>query len=188
MKNLDADTPFNLSGKLLVAHPGLLDPNFVKTVILVSAHSDSDGALGVVINRPTGQTLGDLRDEFRIGPLADVPVYFGGPVNEDQMILAAWRWVPEDGIFRLYFGISPEKAESMLFSEPGIQLRGFAGYSGWSGGQLEGELAENAWIVSPIDGALIDDREGVALWREIVGSHGPELAFLADVPEDPSLN
>ncbi len=176
-----------LSGTLLIAHPGLLDPNFRRTVVLISAHSGKDGALGVVLNRPMGKTLGDQKAEFTSGPLANVPLYYGGPVNSDEMILAAWNW-ENDKVFRLYFGISREKASEMMQSDPGTDLRAFIGYAGWSGGQLESELKQNAWVVCPVEANALAREGGEPLWRHILSRVKPELAFLANTPEDPSRN
>lgn len=178
----------NLSGTLLIAHPALRDPHFRHSVVLISAHSPEDGSLGVVINRPLGKTLGEQSIDFSFGPLADVPIYQGGPVQEDQMLLAAWHWEPEQSIFRMYFGISEEKAAELVTSVSGVQVRAFLGYSGWSQGQLESERESNAWLVSPISDTSIQDIEGDELWREYIGRIQPELLFLGQLPEDPSLN
>src|SRR5471032_3363970 len=121
----------SLAGSLLLAHPALSDPNFRHTVILMSAHN-SEGAMGVVLNRPFGQRLGELNGEFSLGPLASVPVFRGGPVQTEQLVLAAWQ--THDEGFKLYFGIEPEKA-AQLATEEGMHLRAFLGYSGWTGGQ-----------------------------------------------------
>src|SRR3954469_11144112 len=92
--------PKSLAGSLLLAHPSLRDPNFRRTVILMSVHNP-EGAMGVVLNRPTSRRLGEINDEFSVGPLASVPVFEGGPVETEQVILAAWQ-AHEDG-FKLYF-------------------------------------------------------------------------------------
>ena len=68
----------NYSGSLLISHPRLLDPNFRRTVVLLSAHSREDGAVGVILNRPTNKVLGEIEDEFAFGSLARVPIYLGG--------------------------------------------------------------------------------------------------------------
>lgn len=178
----------SLSGSLLIAHPALQDPNFRRAVVLLSAHSNEEGALGVVLNRPLGQTLGELKAEFAISPLADVPLYIGGPVNQDQMILTAWKWKESEGEFQLFFGLTPEKAESLRLTEPGVDLRGYLGYSGWGEGQLEGEVGESAWVVAPIVAPAIQELTGDRLWRSILTHVSPELRFLADLPDDPSVN
>ena len=102
----------NLAGSLLLAHPAMRDPNFRRAVVLLSAHGD-DGAMGVVLNRPLGKQLGDLNAQFAASPLAGVPVYQGGPVQTEQLILAAWQPEPLETGFRFYFGIDVDKAETL---------------------------------------------------------------------------
>ncbi len=184
----ESDTHENLSGSLLVSHPGLVDPNFRRTVVLISAHSDDEGALGVVINRPLGKSLGELKGEFAFSPLSDVPVYSGGPVNQKNLILAAWKWVEETGVFKLYFGLSTDKAQVMLANEPDLDIRGFLGYAGWTQGQIESELKQDAWVVSPIDGGAIQNSKEKELWKLILLKVLPDMKFLAEAPDDPSVN
>ena len=187
MKDNDEEMQ-NLSGSLLIAHPKLQGPNFSKSVILLSVHSKDDGALGVVLNQPMGKTLGDLDEKFKLGPLADVPIYKGGPVSPDQMILSAWQCQPESGLFKLYFGITEEKAREIRESEPDAEIRGFLGYAGWSGGQLEIELEQDSWVVSSVDTDVLGAKDGATLWRYIINDAEPSLGFLADAPDDPTLN
>ncbi len=183
-----SDKTENLSGSLLISHPGLLDPNFKKTVVLISAHSDDEGALGVVINRPIGKSLGEMKAEFAYSPLSEVPVFNGGPVSRQNLILAAWKWVEETGIFKLYFGISADKAQIMMANEPDLVVRGFLGYAGWTRGQIESEVKQDAWVVSPIDGQVLDSSMGKELWKNILLKILPEMKFLAEAPDDPSVN
>ena len=110
--------------------------------------------MGVVLNRPLGKRLGELSGEFALSPLASVPLFSGGPVKTDQLVLSAWQ-TRVDG-FRLHFGIEPEKALQLL-SEEGTHVRGFLGYSGWSAGQLEDELSRNGWLTVDADPAIIFD-------------------------------
>jgi len=177
----------NLAGSLILAHPSMMDPNFRRTVILLSAHNE-EGALGVVVNRPMGCQLGDFSEEFADGALADIPVYDGGPVNGKQIMLSAWQSESMMGVFRLYFGIDLDTASGLMASPEDPTIRAFAGYAGWGEGQLEGELAQNAWIVSPVSPEMLDRLEGVNMWRTILGEISPELRFLADAPDDPSRN
>jgi putative transcriptional regulator len=174
----------NLAGSLLLAHPSLRDPNFRRTVILMSVHN-ADGAMGVVLNRPLEQSLGELNSEFAMGPLASVPVFRGGPVQTEQLILAAWQ--PHAEGFKLYFGIEPEKAGE-LATEEGVHVRAFLGYSGWSGGQLEGELKQNTWVISAVPGDLMRHHQDVALWRAVLGGMSHEWKLLANEPDDPTQN
>jgi putative transcriptional regulator len=175
-----------LAGQLLLAHPALRDPNFQRTVILLSAHS-GEGAMGVVLNRPLDKQLGELNSEFAFGPLAGVPVYAGGPVEPEQLIIVSWQWLENDHAFQLHFGIEPEKAAELVGS-PGVTLRAFLGYAGWSKGQLENEMKHETWLVTTVEGEILGKSDGVALWRQILGSIDPELKLLADEPEDPTRN
>jgi putative transcriptional regulator len=179
-------TTKDLAGQLLLAHPAMRDPNFRRTVVLMSAHNE-DGALGVVLNRPLGKQLGELSGDFALTPLAGVPLYKGGPVQPEQLVLAAWQVREQENAFQLYFGLEPGKATELV-GQAGITVRGFLGYSGWGKGQLENEMKHNTWFVSPVDGEALGSNDGVALWRTILGSLDPELKLLAGEPEDPAVN
>ena len=132
----------SLSGSLLVAHPGLIEPNFKKSVVLISLHNSEDGAMGVVINRPLGKCLGEHKKDFAFSLLSDIPLYEGGPVHKEQMILIAWKMDSQCKDFKIYFGINPEKAEEMRREEPRLVLRGFLGHAGWQSGQIECEVKQ----------------------------------------------
>jgi len=176
----------SMAGSLLLAHPTMRDPNFHRTVVMLSAHGE-DGAMGLVLNRPMRKLLGELNDEFAASSLAGVPIYKGGPVQTEQLILAAWQQDPFGDGFKLYFGIDANKAEA-LQNEDGVRLRAFLGYSGWTKGQLENELLHNTWVVTPVIAELIDREDGQGLWRAILGSLSPEWKLLAGEPEDPGAN
>jgi putative transcriptional regulator len=184
MRERRKSTKESLAGQLLLAHPAMRDPNFSRSVVLMSAHDDG-GAMGVILNRPLGKHLGELNGDFALGALSDVPVFQGGPMKTEQLLLAAWQFRP-DG-FKLYFGIEPGKAEQ-LRSDEGLHLRAFLGYSGWTGGQLENELKQKTWIVTPVPGDLLQHAQGVELWRAVLGAMGPEWKLLAGEPEDPAAN
>ena len=145
----------------------------------------SSGSTGVVLNRPVGKRLGELNGEFALGPLAGVALYQGGPVQTEQLLLAAWQVRP-DG-FRLHFGIEPDKAAQLL-GEDGAQVRAFMGYSGWSAGQLENEMKHNTWIVAEVPEDLLAQPATEVLWRTVLGRAGLEWRLLADEPEHPEAN
>lgn len=176
----------SLAGSLLLAHPKLRDPNFDRTVILLSLHN-AEGAMGVVLNRPMDKTLGELGNELAHGVLADVPLYHGGPVSPEQLILVAWETDPSAGSVKLYFGIDPEKLIE-LREDREVEVRGFLGYSGWSAGQLENEMKRESWIVAPVSQELVGGLEGQELWRAVVGGLSPRWKILADEPDDPERN
>lgn len=173
-----------LAGTLLLAHPAMRDPNFRRSVVLMSAHN-AEGAMGVVLNRPLGKRLGELSGDFALGPLAGVPLFKGGPVQTDQLVLVAWQRHPEG--FRLHFGVDPEKAEQLL-SEDGTEIRGFLGYSGWSAGQLENEMNMKTWIVADVPEDLLSHSQDESLWKAVLSREGAEWRLLADEPDKPELN
>jgi putative transcriptional regulator len=176
--------PECLAGSLLLAHPSLRDPNFRRTVVLMTSHGP-EGAMGVVINRPLQKRLGELSGDFALGPLAGVPLFSGGPVQNEQLIIAAWR--AHSHGFQLHLGIDPYKAGQLL-AEQGAEVRAFFGYSGWSAGQLENELKLRTWIVAhaPID--LFRQPNDILLWRKVLGQEGAEWRLLVDEPEEPGEN
>lgn len=174
----------SIAGSLLLAHPALRDPNFRRSVVLMSVHN-AEGAMGVVLNRPLGKRLGEIDGAFALGALAGVPIYSGGPVQTGQLLLVAWQ-NQVDG-FRLHFGIEPEKA-GQLAVEEGTELRAFLGYSGWSGGQLEKELKHDTWLVTDVPSDLLSHKQDDQLWRLVLSAMGEEWRLLADEPEDTSLN
>ena len=176
----------SLAGQLLLAHPVLRDSNFQRTVVLLSSHG-AEGAMGVVLNRPLNRQLGELNADFALSPLAGVPLYYGGPVEPEQLIIVTWHWIPAEQAFQLHFGVEVEKATAMM-GLPGVTMRAFLGYSGWSKGQLENELNHDTWLVSPVEGDWLIKHDGVPLWRSMIGHLNPELKVLADAPDDPTVN
>lgn len=174
----------SLAGSLLLAHPGMRDPNFRRAVVLMSVHN-AEGAMGVVLNRPLGQKLGELTGEFALGALAGVPLYRGGPVQNEQLLLVAWQ--PHEDGFRVHFGVEPDRA-AQLVTEAGTDIRGFLGYSGWGAGQLEQELKQHTWIVTDVPPGLLNRAPDHQLWRSVLRTVGDEWRLMADEPEDTSLN
>ena len=177
-------TKDTLAGSLLLAHPAMRDPNFRRCVVLMSVHN-AEGAMGVVLNRPLGKRLGELSGEFALSTLSSVPLYQGGPVQTEQLVLAAWQ-TRADG-FRMHFGIEPERARQLM-EEEGTHIRGFLGYSGWSAGQLENEMKANTWVVTDVPEDLLTHSPDDTLWRTVLGREGAEWRLLAGEPEDPAVN
>lgn len=177
----------SLQGKLLVSSPSLVDPNFRKTVVLI-AHHDEEGAMGLVLSRPSDLPAVDAVPSLDLLPGASDPVFVGGPVQPNAfMVLAEFDDVGEAAapiMGRL--GFMPAGAEP---DELGIRrLRLFAGYSGWGIGQLEAELAESSWIVvdAETDDAFADDPD--ELWRSVIHRKGGSFELMENMPFDPGLN
>jgi putative transcriptional regulator len=179
------------AGRLLLAEPMLGDPNFDRTVVLMIEHS-SDGALGLVLNRPTDLLVGEALPSWH--PVASDPpvLHVGGPVEERSgwclARLAAGidrpGFVPVLGDLGLLdLELDPEELAGELTA-----VRLYAGYSGWGPGQLEDELAEDAWIVVDADRDDPFVPDGDTLWQRILARQGGHLARLSLFPRDPSLN
>jgi putative transcriptional regulator len=181
----------DLTGRLLVAAPTLKDPNFDRAVVLVLDHDD-DGSLGVVLNRPTDLEVADVLPTWADLAAAPDVVFQGGPVAVDSALGVAV--VPGDGEplgWRQVAGrlglVDLDAPPELLAAELG-GLRIFAGYAGWSEGQLEGELGEGSWYVvdaEPGDAFTTDPEE---LWRSVLRRQRGDLALVATFPEDPSMN
>jgi putative transcriptional regulator len=188
-----------LAGRLLVATPALGDSNFERSVVLVLDH-DEDGALGVVINRPTPVDVAEVLPVWQ--PLATEPgvLFQGGPVALDSALGLAL--VPTDGDdeplgWRRVVGrvglVDLDVPPEVLAAEV-TRLRIFAGYAGWGAGQLEDELAEGAWYVvearfgGPDDAGDPFTRAPEDLWRSVLRRQGGDLAMVSTYLDDPSLN
>lgn len=189
MRDADLQTLHeSLAGSVLLAHPVLRDQTFRRTAILMSSH-DCEGAMGIVLNRPLGRKLAEFGTDFALGPLAEVPVFDGGPVEKRQLILCAWK-PHHDGDsegLELLFGLDRERAVE-LAGEEGVRLRAFLGYAGWSGGQLESEIARDTWVVAELDPDIIDQATDEGLWRRALGSVDAHWHLLAHEPDDPTRN
>jgi putative transcriptional regulator len=183
--------PQSLKSRLLVANPAMPDPNFHRTVVLVLEHSP-EGALGLVLNRPSDTEVGGALPEW--GRLAVEPpvVFVGGPVEPTAAICLAEldeeqegeRWRPLVG----ELGTLDLTAEEADLAGRVRGLRVFAGYAGWSAGQVEGELEVSAWFVVDAEpGDALGPRPG-DLWHDVLRRQGGWLASLAAYPDDPSTN
>lgn len=177
---------------MLVATPLLTDPNFHRAVVLVIDHGD-DGAIGVVLNRPSSLPLAEAMPGWEDVAAAPPVLFAGGPVQPDAVIalgrartgtLPGAGWVPiVDRLRVVDLSAGPEVAEDLV-----EEARIFVGYAGWAPGQLEGEVAAEAWFVADardVD-AFVDDPE--VLWSDVLRRQPGELALFATFPEDPSLN
>jgi putative transcriptional regulator len=177
----------DLSGSLLVAHPMMADPNFRHTILYLSHHSADDGALGFIINRPLGQSAGELKINDSLEHIAHVPLYEGGPVHRNQVIVATLEWDPAADACKF----EPMEKPGGEFSLPaGLddKLRVFLGYAGWSKNQLEREIALNSWIVIKPHPELLRADADDNTWHRIMQGLGPMYRVLADAPDDATRN
>ncbi|MEJ7557872.1 MAG: YqgE/AlgH family protein [Pedobacter sp.] len=178
-------------GKLLISEPFLADPNFKRSVVLISDYQN-EGTVGFVLNHISLLLLRDLVPEM---PEADFPVYIGGPVatdtvhfihrcfdkmNDGQEIAKGIYWGGNFETLKVLINNGSIKSHEVKF---------FIGYSGWAPNQLKGEIEENTWIVSDqyhADVVFSDNEE--ELWREVIINLGPKYAHVSNFPVDPRLN
>jgi putative transcriptional regulator len=178
----------SLRGKLLIASPSLVDPNFARSVVFITEHND-EGAMGIVLNRPSESSV-----ESIVPQLADIgggePVYVGGPVQPEALVLlaefsnleaAAWIVVADVGLASADMDLD-ELAEAVR------RGRVYAGYSGWAAGQLEAELEIDSWIVEPPLPAELFPDDPQTLWNDVLARKGGQYALISRMPADPSLN
>jgi putative transcriptional regulator len=178
----------SLRGHLLVSGPSLWDPNFRRTVVLIG-HHDEDGAVGVVLNQPLDATVEEAAPPLSPLVPSGEPLFRGGPVQpESAVVLADFEDPDRAGVLALEsIGFLPEETDTGSLG--GLRrARVFAGYAGWSAGQLETEMAEDSWHATPAfpGDVFTDVPEG--LWGTVVERLGPGFRFLATMPMDPTLN
>ena len=177
-----------LQGQLLIASPALLDPNFRRTVVLVTEHTD-EGAAGLVLNRPSPAEVAEVVPQLE--PLVEdgEQVWLGGPVQQDAVLVLGEFVDPEDAAVPLFGALGfPSLDEPDDVVPVTTRRRVFAGYAGWGAGQLEDELAREDWIIEP---ALPDDaftEMPDALWSDVLRRKGGVYELVARMPEDPSVN
>jgi putative transcriptional regulator len=180
----------SLRGKLLLAGPALKDPNFDRAVVLITEHTE-EGAMGLVLNRPSDAAVDDAVPDLAWIPDGDDTVYVGGPVAPTGVIVLAEWSDPAHAVVLVEedLGFVPGDAEDTDTLAAAIRrARVYAGHAGWGPGQLEAELAEEAWIVeAPLREELFSD-EPEGLWAAVLRRKGREFALLSTMPPDPSLN
>ena len=186
MRHSDGNKAKSLAGSLLVAHPNMLDPNFRRAVLFLSAHDPNDGALGVVINRPLEKQVSEVMTETPPASLADVPVFLGGPVGKNQLIFAAFEWQKGTGL-KLNHNVGLGEPDELADNERAA-ICAYVGYAGWEAGQLEAELKQKAWLLQKPSRSLLRFDRLPQLWFDIMRGLGPWYKMLASAPDDPSLN
>lgn len=177
----------SLRGHLLVAAPSLVDPRFARTVVLIAEHT-ADGAMGVVLNRPGEAYVADVVPDLRSLLGDGEVVYAGGPVQPDGVLVLAEFDDPADAALPVDGDLGFVAVESDTDAIAAARARAFAGHAGWSPGQLDAEVEEEAWFVAPFErqDAFADDAE--ELWSRVLLRKGGPYALVARMPEDPSLN
>jgi putative transcriptional regulator len=179
----------SLKGKLLLASPTLLDPNFARTVVLVAEHGE-DGAMGLVLNRPAEATVGEAAPELERLVAGEEPLYVGGPVQPTAVIVLASFADPSAAglLIREDVGFLSAQLELEQSRDVTERLRVFAGHAGWGPGQLDDELEREDWIVEDPRPEEIFSADPEELWSAVLTRKGGTFALVARMPLDPSLN
>lgn len=175
----------SLSGQLLISRPAVHADAFDGTITLLLEHND-EGALGLILNRPSELLVEDAFPAWAEVTSPPAVVFAGGPVERNSLI-ALGASSEADG--DLVFGLHTIDLDLQPDAGPAVgRVRIFAGYAGWGAGQLEGEIANQAWWV--VDGMVSDlfDGEPLNLWASVLRRNGGELAWFAHFPDDASLN
>ena len=178
----------SVRGQLLIAGPRLLDPNFQRTVVLIIEHSP-EGALGLVLNRPSETSVGEVVSELEDLLATEDSVFIGGPVQPGGLIILARFPEPDAAALLSFADVGILRAEVPLEDPPELlAARAFAGHAGWGPGQLDDELERGDWI---LEAATVDDAFTPApeeLWAAVLARKGGSYALVARMPPDPSVN
>lgn len=177
-------------GRFLISEPFMGDPNFQRSVIFLTEHSDQ-GSLGFVMNRQLAAGIHDLIEEL---PVFDAPVFLGGPVEQNTLhyIHRLGERLPKaqpitDGVYWSGdFDVLSELIANNRVAHDDVLF--FVGYSGWGPGQLEKELEEKTWIVAPEDPSFVFNEDYEGLWQQILENMGGKYRVLSNYPVDPQLN
>ncbi|MBL0336774.1 MAG: YqgE/AlgH family protein [Chitinophagaceae bacterium] len=177
-------------GILLIADPFLKDPNFLRTVVFLCEHQ-SEGSFGFVLNRRYEQTLGDLIPEL---DGSTIPVHYGGPVQPDTIhFLHQYpELIPggQEVLKGVYWGGDFDAVVNLLKTDgaDATKIRFYIGYSGWSEGQLDGELKEKTWLTATATRRLIFHSKYDEVWKDSLRHLGGDYEIMVNFPIDPQLN
>ena len=180
------EAPQTLAGQLLIALPSLSDPNFSRSVTLICQH-DADGAMGVVVNRPSEYDLDEVFRQMGIEPaddgMATRKVVSGGPVHPERGFVlhdGDRGWDSSLAIATgLYVTTSRDVLEAIARGEGPGQSMVALGCAGWGAGQLEQELLEDSWLTAPVDPALLFSLPLEARWQAAAGRLGVDMSLMA---------
>jgi putative transcriptional regulator len=180
----------SLKGRLLVASPALIDPNFRRSVVLIAEHTEDGGAMGVVLSRPSETPVADAAPVLEALVEPGAVVHVGGPVEPGAVIVMAEFDDPDEAAAVVFDGVGfmPGDSEPEDVAAATRRARIFAGYAGWSPGQLEAELEEESWLVLEPEASDVFADNAENLWSAVLARQGGALSVLARMPPDPSMN
>ena len=172
-------------GKLLLAEPFMLDPNFKRAVILMCDHAN-DGSVGFILNKALDMQINELVNDF---PNIDAKVYYGGPVQTNTLHFVHRKGdLLEDAqlvTHGVYWGGDFEKLKFLIDSKmiEARDIRFFVGYSGWSDGQLSNEMVSGSWVMADMDSNYLFKVKPQLLWKNIMQLKGSTYSVIAQMPD-----
>ncbi|MDA9774300.1 YqgE/AlgH family protein [Saprospiraceae bacterium] len=173
-------------GQILIAEPFMEDPNFKKAVVLVCDFKEEHGTVGFILNKPVDMRINQLLTDF---PEFEVDVYFGGPVGHDTVhYVHTLGHLLEDSVEirdGLFWGGDFNKLKFLITSDlvSKKDIKFFIGYSGWSPGQLIGELEMGSWVVDEMDNNYLINIPPDNLWKSTMQNKGDSFSIIADIPD-----
>ncbi len=179
----------SLAGQLLLAAPGLRDPNFARSVVLIGVHGE-EGAMGIVLNRPAHVSVAEAVPQLQGVVAEDEPVFVGGPVQpESVVVLAEFMETSAAGLLLLErIGFPAADADLEALALATVRARVFAGYAGWSEQQLDAEVDGGDWIIQAPRPSDVFSEDPGDLWSSVLTRMGGSYALIARMPLDPSVN
>jgi putative transcriptional regulator len=179
------------SGKLLLAEPFMLDPNFRRSVVLVCEHNRDEGTVGFILNKPLNIRVNDLVSDM---PAIESPVFYGGPVATDSI-----HFVHNVGDLLdesievnrgVHWGGDFDKLKFLIQSKLILphNIRFFVGYSGWSPGQLKEELGYKSWMIADMHANYLFKSKPGMLWKQVLHNMGNTYSVIAQMPDQYCLN
>jgi len=180
----------SLKGQLLLDNGKLGGSFFHRTVLLICQH-DVEGAFGLVLNRSTGSNVGEALVANLPDPLKQQPLFLGGPVQPQALsYLHSDDFLPDANVLpNLNLGHSLDELQELSDAFSTTQkLKVFAGYSGWSPGQLDDEMSRDTWLTHPASLELIFHPQPEKLWQHVLLQKGWQFRLLAESPDDPAVN
>ncbi len=175
-----------LTNQFLIAMPGLEDPNFFRSVTYICEHNE-EGAMGLIINRPMNMQLGEVFEHIQVkeaSPEArQVPIYLGGPVQQERGFVLHSPIGEWEATLKVTDRIGVTSSLDILHAiardEGPEQKLITLGYAGWGAGQLEQELADNAWLSGPADPDILFNKPNEERWKAAAASLGVDLDLLS---------
>jgi len=175
-----------LAGNLLIANPSLRDDTFNRAIIYLVEHNPLQTSTGFILNNPTGTNVGKLVHTQELTALRHLPVYYGGPCDNDKLMFIQFKWTTGNKL-KCKTQINSNQATELI-KEPNNLLRAYIGHSGWSKGQLSEELVSNTWFTARPPINLLNQTPDKSLWTHTLAHLSPFHKIISLHPKQPELN